>query len=42
MKKIDYIYIYPKNWDGNMSNIIYQEILRGDQYSKIINNIQNK
>jgi len=35
MKKIDYIYIYPKNWDGNISSMIYQEVLRGNKYEMI-------
>ena len=42
MTKIDYIYIYPKNWDGNISNMIYQEVLRGDTYKILENNIINK
>jgi hypothetical protein len=35
MKKIDYIYIYPPNWNGNSCNMNYQEVLRGDKYKMI-------
>lgn len=29
---IDYVYVYPKNWDGCRDNIICQQIKRGEKY----------
>lgn len=30
---IDYVYVYPKNWDGCKENIICQKIVRGEKYN---------
>ena len=30
---IDYVYVYPKNWDGRRDSIICQKIKRGEKYS---------
>lgn len=30
---IDYVYVYPKNWNGCKDNIICQKIVRGEKYN---------
>lgn len=31
--KTDYVYVYPKNWNGDRTNIICQKVMRGEKYN---------
>ena len=31
--KTDYVYVYPKNWNGDRTNIICQKVMRVEKYN---------